>query len=113
MECSEAEIFLSIPSLMVLKSIQNDKDSHSHQQLCQRFSENLDLESLKSQYGTLPGDKQSICGQLEQFIINDDEKYIKTPSLLDFGQKLKSMGMELSRSDPTAFNGFITAALGE
>ena len=33
-ECSEAEIFLSIPSLMILKSIQNDKDSTEHRDLC-------------------------------------------------------------------------------
>lgn len=45
-ECSEAEIFLSVPTLMVLKSIQNDKDSMTHQNLCSRFAPNLDLASL-------------------------------------------------------------------
>jgi len=75
-ECSEAEIFLSIPTLMVLKSIQNDKDSISHDSLCQRFAENLDLASLKSQFNNLPGDKKSICEQLEQFIIQDEAKCI-------------------------------------
>ena len=56
-DCSEAEIFLSIPTLMVLKSIQNDKDSISHYSLCQRFSENLDLEQMQAEYNRLPGDR--------------------------------------------------------
>jgi|TARA_B110000285_G_C15114055_1_gene612965 hypothetical protein len=50
---------------------------------------------------------------LEQFIINDDEKYIDSADLLEFGQKVKASGMDLSRSNASAFNGFITAALGE
>ena len=45
-ECSEAEIFLSIPSLMVFKSIQNDKESHIHQQLCTRFNQTIDFSDL-------------------------------------------------------------------
>jgi len=49
-DCSEAEIFLSIPSLMVLKSLSNDADGLAHNKLCLRFAENIDLASLKSQY---------------------------------------------------------------
>lgn len=56
-EGSDAEIFLSIPTLMVLKSIQNEKDSISHNSLCKRFAENIDLDSLKSEFNSLPGDK--------------------------------------------------------
>jgi hypothetical protein len=50
---------------------------------------------------------------LEQFIINDDAKYIENSDLLEFGHKVKAYGMDLSRSNASAFNGFITAALGE
>lgn len=75
-ECSEAEIFLSIPSLMILKSLQNDKESHVHQQLCRRFCPSLDFSEMQKEFDRIGGDKVKICCKLEQFIINDDEKYI-------------------------------------
>jgi hypothetical protein len=56
-DCSEAEIFLSIPSLMVLKSLSNDSDGLAHQNLCLRFAENIDLASLKTQYQAIQGDR--------------------------------------------------------
>jgi hypothetical protein len=45
-DCSEAEIFLSIPCLMVFKAVKNDKDSQIFKQLCQRFAPDIDLDSL-------------------------------------------------------------------
>ena len=56
-DCSEAEIFLSIPSLMVLKSLSNDSDGVAHHNLCLRFAENIDLASLKTQYQAIQGDR--------------------------------------------------------
>ena len=57
-DCSEAEIFLSIPSLMVLKSLSSDSDGLAHNNLCLRFAENIDLASLKTQYQANQGDIQ-------------------------------------------------------
>lgn len=61
---------------MILKSLQNDKDSHVHQQLCQRFCPSLDFMELQKEFNNIQGDKLKICEQLEQYIINDDEKYL-------------------------------------
>lgn len=113
-ESSEAEIFLSIPSLMILKSIQNDKDSHIHHRLCTRFCPTLDLDQIQSHFNGLQGDKVRICQKLEEFIIHDDEKYLGgCEHITAVGHKIKQSGMELSRSDAQEFNQFITAALGE
>lgn len=38
----EADIFLSIPALIVLKSLENDDYSRSHRALCKRFSRDED-----------------------------------------------------------------------
>ena len=48
---------MSIPSLMLLKSVQNDKDSITHQQLCQRFCEVVDFQQLQSEFNKLQGDR--------------------------------------------------------
>jgi hypothetical protein len=37
-ESFEADIFLSIPSLLVLRSVQHAKDSQHHRELCLRFA---------------------------------------------------------------------------
>lgn len=75
-DCSEAEIFLSIPSLMILRSVQNQKDSQIHQQLCNRFCPSINFTQLQKEFDKIQGDKKDICNRLEQFIINDDEKII-------------------------------------
>lgn len=112
---------------MILKSIQNDQDSRVHRELCQRFSSSIELEHLQQDFNKIQGDRVQVCSQLEQFIINDDEKFITATlpgednersaamrsELLSFGQKLKTHGMELSRGNAQEFNDFIKAALGE
>jgi len=112
---------------MLLKSVENDKDSRVHRELCQRFSSSIELEHLQQDFNKIQGDRVQVCSQLEQFIINDDEKYITAAcsgednerraamrnELLSFGQKLKTHGMELSRGNAQEFNDFIKAALGE
>ena len=60
-ECSEAEIFLSIPCLLVFKSVKNDKNSHIFKQLCQRFAPNTDLYGLQQSFSSLEGDRETIC----------------------------------------------------
>uniref|UniRef100_A0A7S3CU83 Uncharacterized protein n=1 Tax=Strombidium rassoulzadegani TaxID=1082188 RepID=A0A7S3CU83_9SPIT len=128
-ECSEAEIFLSIPSLIVLKSIQNDELSLSHLQLSKRFAQPkngqgcpIDFEMLQSDYDSINEDQETVGSQLEEFIIRDDLKVIEQQyeknnqtckQILSLGQKVKQAGMELSRQNAQEFNSFITAALGE
>ena len=49
-ESCEAEIFMSIPALMVMRAIQNESDSRYHQDICKRYNPNINLSSLKAQY---------------------------------------------------------------
>ena len=51
-ECCDAEIFLSIPSLLVLKSLEGDsEESNAHTRLVVRFCDTLDekLKEMKKQ----------------------------------------------------------------
>lgn len=107
----EADIFLSIPSLVVLWSVSNSKDSSIFRQLCTRFCDEIDFTSLQLEFDRLPGDKLEICQNLESFIINDDLSLLHS-NQRDVGQKLRNYGMQLSRKDAQQFNQFITAALG-
>lgn len=80
-ECSEAEIFLSIPCLMVLQCICNDKKSHVFRQLCGRFCKNIEFENLQQSFNKLQGDRRQICKQLEEFILTDDHKKLKSEEM--------------------------------
>ena len=93
-------------------------------QLCQRFNPSLELKQIQLDFQNIQGDPVQICNQLEQFLINDDEKYITAESnseqskdirnqIISIGQKIKASGMELSRGNTQEFNDFIKAALGE
>mmetsp|Transcript_24684 Transcript_24684/g.38405 ORF Transcript_24684/g.38405 Transcript_24684/m.38405 type:complete len:314 (-) Transcript_24684:13-954(-) len=125
-ECSEAEIFLSIPSLLVLKSITKEPESDSQLRLCRRFLENpeeegkradIDFSSLSDKLVQLKGQQPDAVEQLEQFIIEDDDNLIRggpvRNELLSLGQHVKENGMALSRVNAQEFNQFISAALGE
>ena len=70
-ESFEADIFLSIPSLLVLWSVKSGPMSSSFKDLCSRFSEDVKLSSLEAEFSKL-GDQNKIIGQLEKFIIEDD-----------------------------------------
>ena len=98
-ECFEADIFLSIPSLLVLRSIQNAKDSHEHKQLCLRFCPDFEFSNLTALFNKMQGDREKMCSELEQFIIHDDTKYLSNSAQKDLGQQIKVLGMQLSRSD--------------
>ena len=52
-ESCEAEIFMSIPALMVLRAIQNESNSQYHKDICKRFNSNIDLDSLSLEYNSL------------------------------------------------------------
>ena len=53
LEGCDAEIFLSIPSLIVLRAISNSKDSHYFSSLANRFSSDLNLDDLKTEFNLL------------------------------------------------------------
>lgn len=110
-ESFEADIFLSIPSLVVLWSVNQSERSPEFRQLCSRFCPDIDLHELQRAFNELPGYKQTAVNALESFVINDDISSLDQ-SLREFGQKLRHHGMQLSRNDAQSFNQFIMAALG-
>jgi len=42
---------------MVFKAVQNDTESHIHQQLCARFNKELKFEEMRAEYQALEGDR--------------------------------------------------------
>ena len=110
-ESFEADIFLSIPSLVVLWSVNQSERTEVFRQLCCRFCDSIDHDELSTQFKALAVNKREASTALEQFVINDDLSSLH-PNLREFGQKLRHHGMQLSRNDAQSFNQFITAALG-
>lgn len=139
-DCSDAEIFLSIPYLLVLKSsLDIGKDAENATALCRRFfpqlfadneietgslvqSQAAKFEKLKSDFSELRQlagkDFFDIYCQIEhQILIGGQDRKLKPTDncyeLLESQvQAIKEIGISLTRQSPQAWNEFMVVALG-
>lgn len=130
-ECSDADIFLIIPCILILKYL--DKDDKN---LCKYFLPNLNqidtktfrtyfqLEKQFEEWKKIALDHYMYYNILEKLIIGvvlsekEKAKYEENKDNIDkMMGKLKNIGMELHRFDPTEWNSFmeicLAGAIGE
>ena len=137
-DCSDAEIFSTIPYLIVLKSsLDTGKEATIAREICERFypqlKESQKYEQLTSDFDELRklagesffsfynkiesqillGEKtpdQILCGaKIDKLPENEQSKWRLLHSQV---QTIKEIGMNLTRQMPTEWNEFMTVALG-
>lgn len=122
LECRECDIFVKIPSLMLLKNLDNDdkniclyflpqlfneKDelSRTYRRLCEDFAE-WRLAHAKN-YEYFNAIEKKIIG----VPLNEKEKLFDQASLENILHKIKLLAIELERNNPVEWNAFLEAAL--
>ena len=105
-ECCDAEIFVTIPSLLVLRALAPDESGQAHKRLVLRFCSRLE-DKLKAMEAKSANVKEAAAIQA---ILKDENV---DGALGDLVHSVKMAGVELSRERAADFNQFITAALNE
>ena len=122
LECRECDIFVKIPSLMLLKNLDNDDKNICSYFLPQLFNEKEEMNKL---YLKLQKEFQSwkklhmknyeYFNIIEKKIIgislNEKEKTFDKEEVKDIVHKIKLLAIELERSNPVEWNMFLEAAL--
>jgi len=118
-ESRDPTIFVWIPSILVLKSLNNEDC-----QICKDFNINMynneeecgkTYLELKEHYTVLSkdfGDSYALYNLIEKSILFDyNHLDINNKLLLEFNNKLKILAMQLQRAKPSDWNNFIDLAM--
>ena len=124
-ECSDADIFLIIPCILTLKSL--DKDDRNlckyflptlHQIDTKTFRMYFELEKMFDEWKKIAGEHYLYYNILEKMIVTIEltaaevEKREKHRELIEkIMAKIKNIGMELHRAMPNEWNAFMEICL--
>jgi len=105
-ECRDASIFVSLPSLLVLKALL--PNSSLPTAICERFLPGFwELERVKKLKSVLS--KRANVDEIEKRVLDLETSSSRQVNAI--GQGITHVGIELSRRDPTEWNEFMTACL--
>ncbi len=123
LETRDPNIFVWIPSVVILKSIEKDDKG-----ICMEFNPNMFnkedesgklFKELKQLYFLIAkdyDDSYSLYNMLEKSILFDDlQDFPKTNKnyLYEFDKKIKILAMQLQRLKPSEWNNFIDLAMNQ
>lgn len=125
-DCRDADIFLNIPCLLILKAL-NEEDKHICKFFLPQLAEppgnkhNLMFNALKHEFTIWKRDHTKLYefhNLIEKILLNlpltNAERYTKMNSqaqIASIVHKTKQLAMELQRNNPTEWNSFFDAAL--
>lgn len=122
LECRECDIFVKIPSLMLLKNLDNDDKNICHYFLPQLFDtkEEMNKTYIKLQkdfqkWKTSHSKNYEYFNVIEKKIIginlNEKERGFNQEDIENIVNKIKFLAIELERNNPVEWNNFLEAAL--
>ncbi len=126
LECRDPSIFIWLPSIIILKSLEKEDKG-----ICKEFNPSMFIETEESGkiYKVLITFKENLYSiikdpylsynLLEKFVLFEDnknirkelEKYVPTVLLDEFDKKIKILSMQLQRLKPTDWNYFFDLAM--
>ncbi len=128
LESRDPSIFVWIPSILILKSLDNEDKL-----ICEEFNPNMFnkdndesgkvymyLKNFKDNLYSVVKDQYLAYNLLERLVLFEDKEeiieqelsvYIDKATLREFTRKLKILSMQIQRSKPTEWNHFIDLAM--
>ena len=126
MECRDPGIFIWVPSIIVLKSLEKEDKG-----ICKEFNPMMFIESEDSgkSYKIIKNFREVLYSKvedpyvaynlLEKFVLFEDddkirkemERYVSKESINEFDRKIKILSMQLQRHKPMDWNYFFDLAM--